>query len=73
MHDWQLRLLRKGRNEKAIKVLDYCMETFPIEKLGYDMYIPGIITGYVAAGDTIRPLLLPGISVTIILKNSIIT
>ena len=43
-------LALEGKNEKAIKVLDYCMETFPIEKIGYDMYVPGIISAYIAAG-----------------------
>jgi hypothetical protein len=44
-------LASEGKNEKAIKVLDYCMETFPIDKIGYDMYMPGIISAYVAAGE----------------------
>jgi len=43
-------LVSEGKNDKAIKVLDYCMETFPIDKLSYDMYVPGIIEAYVAAG-----------------------
>ena len=45
-------LALEGKNEKAIKVLDYCMETFPIDKIGYDMYMPAIITAYVTAGQT---------------------
>ncbi len=44
-------LALEGKNEKAIKVLDYCMETFPIDKIGYDMYMPAIITAYVTAGQ----------------------
>ncbi len=43
-------LASEGKNEKAIKVLDYCMETFPVEKLSYDMYVPSIVEAYVAAG-----------------------
>ena len=43
-------LAAEGKNEKAIQVLDYCMETFPIEKLSYDMYVPDIIEAYFAAG-----------------------
>jgi hypothetical protein len=44
-------LAQERKNEKAIKVLDYCMETFPIDKIGYDMYMPAIITAYVTAGQ----------------------
>lgn len=40
----------EGKNEKAQQVLDYCMETLPVEKLSYDMYIPDIIEAYFAAG-----------------------
>jgi hypothetical protein len=43
-------LTSEGKNEKAISVLDYCMETFPIEKLSYDMFIPDIIEAYGKAG-----------------------
>ena len=43
-------LASEGKNEKALGVLDYCMETFPIEKLSYDMYVPEIIDAYVNAG-----------------------
>ncbi|MGA2405888.1 MAG: DUF2723 domain-containing protein [Bacteroidales bacterium] len=43
-------LASEGKNEKAISVLDYCMETFPVEKISYDMYVPSIIEAYVAAG-----------------------
>jgi hypothetical protein len=45
-------LAAEGKNEKAIQVLDYCMETLPIEKLSYDMYIPDITEAYFAAGGT---------------------
>jgi hypothetical protein len=43
-------LASEGKNEKAISVLDYCMETFPVEKISYDMYVSSIIEAYVAAG-----------------------
>jgi MFS family permease len=43
-------LSSEGKNEKALSVLDYCMTTFPIEKLSYDMYVPDIIEAYVNAG-----------------------
>jgi hypothetical protein len=44
-------LAAEGKNEKAVQVLDYCMETFPIDKLGYDMYVPDIVEAYFAAGS----------------------
>jgi MFS family permease len=43
-------LSAEGKNEKALSVLDYCMTTFPIEKISYDMYVPDIIEAYVNAG-----------------------
>ena len=43
-------LSAEGKNEKALSVLDYCMATFPIEKLSYDIYVPSIIEAYVNAG-----------------------
>jgi hypothetical protein len=43
-------LASEGKNEKAIEVLDYCMETFPLEKISYDLYMPDIIEAYFAAG-----------------------
>ena len=44
-------LASEGKNEKAIEVLDYCMKTFPLDKIPYDPYIPEIIEGYFAAGN----------------------
>jgi tetratricopeptide (TPR) repeat protein len=44
----------EGKNEKALEVLNYCMETFPLEKLSYDPYMPDIIESYFAAGDTVK-------------------
>ena len=43
-------LISEGKNEKALKVLDYCMETFPVEKLSWDMYSPDLIEAYYKAG-----------------------
>jgi hypothetical protein len=43
-------LSSEGKTEKALSVLDYCMMTFPIEKISYDMYVPEIIEAYVNAG-----------------------
>jgi len=42
----------EGKNEKAIKVLDYCMEEFPLQKIPYDPYMGDIIQSYYAAGAT---------------------
>ena len=47
-------LAAEGKNEKAIKVLNYCMETIPAEKVPYDMFIPDIIESYYLAGDTTK-------------------
>lgn len=44
-------LAEKGEKEKALKVLDYCLETFPAEKVPYDMFIPDIIEAYYLAGN----------------------
>ena len=43
-------LIAEGKNEKALQVLDYCMQTFPVDKLSYDMYVPDIIEAYLEAG-----------------------
>jgi hypothetical protein len=43
-------LTEEGKNEKAIEVLNYCMEEFPLEKLSYDPYMADIIESYFAAG-----------------------
>lgn len=45
-------LVEEGKNEKAKEVLDYCMETFPLEKITYDPYMADIIESYFIAGDT---------------------
>jgi MFS family permease len=47
-------LVAEGKNEKAEQVLDYCMETFPTEKLSWDMYMPDIIEAYFDTGDTAK-------------------
>jgi len=39
-------LASAGEKEKALKVLDHCMETFPLEKVPSDMFIPDIIEAY---------------------------
>jgi hypothetical protein len=42
----------EGKNEKALEVLNYCMNTFPLEKVPYDPYMADIIEGYFTAGAT---------------------
>jgi hypothetical protein len=42
--------IEQGKFEKAREVLDYCMDTFPTDKINYDMYVPDIIEAYIAAG-----------------------
>jgi Protein of unknown function (DUF2723) len=43
-------LTAEGKNEKAIEVLDYCMNIFPADKISWDMYIPPIVEAYLEAG-----------------------
>ena len=47
-------LAKEGKNEKAIGVLNYCMETFPPDKIPYDQYIPDIVEAYFEAGDSAK-------------------
>jgi MFS family permease len=41
----------KGKNEKAIEVLNDCMNIFPLGRIPYDPYVPDIIEAYFAAGS----------------------
>ena len=43
-------LSEEGKNEKALEVLNYTMNTFPLEKVPYDPYMADIIEAYFAAG-----------------------
>jgi len=45
-------LAGEGKNEKALMVLDRCMEALPLEKITYDPYMSDIIESYFAAGAT---------------------
>lgn len=45
-------LIDKGENEKAIKVLDFCMEKMPEEKFQFNYFIFGVIENYFRAGAT---------------------
>ena len=44
-------LAEEGKNEKALAVLDYCMETFTVAKISYDPYMADIIESYFIAGN----------------------
>jgi hypothetical protein len=48
--------VKQGKNETAVGVLDYCMKTFPLEKIPYDPYVPDIIEAYFNTGDTAKAL-----------------
>jgi hypothetical protein len=43
-------LASEGKSEKAVEVLNYCMNTFPVEKIPYDPYVADLIEGYFMAG-----------------------
>jgi MFS family permease len=47
-------LAAQGKNEKAIEVLNYCMDTFPLDRIPYDPYVGDIIQAYFLAGDTTK-------------------
>jgi hypothetical protein len=49
-------LAGQGKNEMALEVLDYCMETLPLDKLSYDPYVADIVEAYFAAGATEKAL-----------------
>jgi len=51
-------LASEGKQEKALQVLNYCMETFPTSKVPFDMYFPDIIEAYYMAGDTTKAIAL---------------
>jgi len=44
-------LSNEGKNEKALEVLNYCIETLPLNKIPYDPYVPDLIEGLFAAGN----------------------
>ncbi len=45
-------LAEEGKNEKAVAVLDRCMEELPLEKIPYDPYVADLVDAYFAAGST---------------------
>jgi len=44
-------LAQEGKYEKAISVLDHCMEVLPLDRVPYDPYVPDIIEAYFRAED----------------------
>jgi hypothetical protein len=45
-------LVSEGKNEKALEVLNYCLEVLPPDKIPYDPYFPDVIEGFFVAGGT---------------------
>ena len=45
-----VKFAEDGENEKAIEVLDYCMEVMPEEKFQFNYFIFAVIEGYFKAG-----------------------
>lgn len=45
------QLASEGKNEKAVQALDYCMNSLPLDNVGYDPYVADIIDAYFAAGQ----------------------
>ena len=49
-------LAAEGKNEKAVEVLDHCMNVLPLTTISYDPYINDIIDAYYAAGKKEKAL-----------------
>jgi tetratricopeptide (TPR) repeat protein len=49
-------LAGEGKNEKAIEVLDHCMEALPLDNVPYDPYVADIIEAYFVAGGSAKAL-----------------
>ena len=47
-------LIREGQNDKALKVLDKCIEVFPEENVPYDFTMQSIVSLYYALGETAK-------------------
>ena len=43
-------LVSEGKKEKALEVLNYCLETLPLSNIPHDPYFPDIIEGFFTAG-----------------------
>lgn len=44
-------LAGEGKNEKALEVLETCIETFPLDKFPYDPFMADVIESYFMAGS----------------------
>ena len=44
-------LAAEGKNEKALEVLDRCLEVLPVERFPYDPYYADLIEAYFLAGN----------------------
>ena len=45
---------KQGNREKAIRVLDRCMELMPRQSVPYDIFMLPLIQAYYYAGDTVK-------------------
>jgi hypothetical protein len=48
------QLAAEGKNEKAKEALDFCMNSLPLDRVGYDPYTSDVIDAYFTAGDTAK-------------------
>ena len=53
-------LAAQGKNEKAVEVLNRCMELLPVDKFAYDPYYTDLIDAYFAAGEAARAVEMTG-------------
>jgi len=49
-------LTDEGEEEKAIEVLDHCMEVLPLETIKFDPYVPDLIDAYFKAGNSAKAM-----------------
>lgn len=49
-------LLREGKRDSAIKVLDHCMQVMPEKTVPYNVFVLGIIEAYFKAGESKKAL-----------------
>jgi hypothetical protein len=53
-------LCAEGKNEKAVSVLDHCLEVLPLERIPYDPYVPDLIEAYFEAGASEKAVEMTG-------------
>ncbi|NSW44596.1 MAG: DUF2723 domain-containing protein [Bacteroidales bacterium] len=49
-------LLREGKRDSAVKVLDHCMQVMPEKTVPYNVFVLGIIEAYFKAGESKKAL-----------------